>query len=76
MEVNVIKYNNVINYEVNGGIAVITIQNSPVNALNRAVLTGLDECLDAVAADRDVRAVILTGEGKCFMRGPISKNLP
>jgi len=69
MEVNAIKYNNVINYEVNVGIAVITIQNPPVNALNRAVLTGLDECLDAVAADINVRTVILTGEGKCFIAG-------
>jgi Delta3-Delta2-enoyl-CoA isomerase len=40
-----------------------------VNALNEQVIDELTRCLQAVAADLDVRAVILTGDGSFFSFG-------
>lgn len=51
-------------------VATITI-NRPeaLNALNSAVLHGLELAIDSVAADPAVRVVILTGTGKAFVAG-------
>lgn len=57
--------------EKKGHIAVATI-NRPqaLNALNSAVLTDLDELVDAVSADSDIRALVITGSGaKAFVAG-------
>lgn len=59
-----------INYEVEGEIAVLTI-NRPkaLNALNSAVLDEIDEAISAVDLDA-VRALIITGAGeKSFVAG-------
>jgi enoyl-CoA hydratase len=51
-------------------VATITI-NRPkaLNALNSAVLHGLELAVDSIAADPSVRVVILTGTGKAFVAG-------
>lgn len=57
--------------EKKGHIAVATI-NRPqaLNALNSAVLTDLDELVNVVRADSDIRALIITGSGaKAFVAG-------
>ena len=57
--------------EKKGNVAVATI-NRPqaLNALNSAVLTDLDELVDAVSADSDIRALVITGSGaKAFVAG-------
>ena len=63
-------YENII-YEVNEGIATITF-NRPkaLNALNGALLAELSQALDEIAADEDIRVLILTGAGdKSFVAG-------
>jgi enoyl-CoA hydratase len=63
-------YENIV-YEVNEGIATITF-NRPkaLNALNRALLAELSQALDEIAADEDIRVLILTGAGeKSFVAG-------
>jgi enoyl-CoA hydratase len=50
-------------------VAIITIDNPPVNALHPDVAAAIAEQVDVVADDGDVRAVILTGAGKHFMAG-------
>jgi enoyl-CoA hydratase len=63
-------YENII-YELKEGIATITF-NRPkaLNALNAALLEELSHALDAIAADEDVRVLILTGAGdKSFVAG-------
>jgi enoyl-CoA hydratase/carnithine racemase len=58
-------------YEKREAIAYITI-NRPekLNALNHRVIDELDACFTALAADNDVRAVILTGAGeRSFVAG-------
>ena len=56
-------YENII-YEVDEGIATITF-NRPkaLNALNGALLAELSDALDQVAADEDIRVLVLTGAG-------------
>jgi enoyl-CoA hydratase len=49
--------------------AVITIDNPPVNALHPAVAAAIGERVAEVGADRELRAVVLTGAGKHFMAG-------
>ena len=52
------------------GVAVVTVDNPPVNALTDACLTQLAEKADAIASDESVRAVVLTGTGeRAFMAG-------
>jgi enoyl-CoA hydratase/carnithine racemase len=60
----------VVRVEVDGAIAVVTVDNPPVNAIGDPVLDGLEEAAAHLAADADVRAVVLTGAGeKAFMAG-------
>jgi enoyl-CoA hydratase len=63
-------YENII-YEVKDGIATITF-NRPkaLNALNGALLGELSQALDEIAADEDIRVLVLTGAGdKSFVAG-------
>lgn len=63
-------YENII-YEVKEGIATITF-NRPkaLNAFNGALLAELSQALDEIAADEDIRVLILTGAGdKSFVAG-------
>lgn len=52
------------------GVAVVTI-NRPdkMNALSAQVLEELNECMDALEVDPDVRGIIVTGAGKAFVAG-------
>jgi 3-hydroxyacyl-CoA dehydrogenase len=74
-----------IAYARNGDIAVLTIQNPPVNALGHAVRQGLMERMDQAEADNGVRAVLIVGDGRAFIAGaditefgkpPMSPSLP
>jgi len=63
-------YENIM-YEVKDGIATITF-NRPkaLNALNGALLAEFSHALEAIAADEDIRVLILTGAGdKSFVAG-------
>jgi enoyl-CoA hydratase len=56
--------------EVDDGIAVVTIDNPPVNAVHRAVFRELIEVFSSFDGRDDVRAVIFTGAGrKAFVAG-------
>lgn len=52
------------------GIAVITIDHPPVNALNRATITELNEALDDFKKDDTVKVIVITGAGQvAFIAG-------
>lgn len=62
-------YNNLLLSKENH-IAVVTINNpKSLNALNSDVLNDLDKVFDDLQADKEVRAVVLTGEGRAFVAG-------
>ena len=57
------------NYSVQGGTAVITLNNPPVNAMGHAVRQELAAQLEAAWADAQVQAIVITGAGKLFCGG-------
>ncbi|HXB74337.1 MAG TPA: 3-hydroxyacyl-CoA dehydrogenase NAD-binding domain-containing protein [Candidatus Acidoferrales bacterium] len=52
-----------------GEIAVITIDNPPVNAIGPGVPEGIQACMAAAAADSGVAAIVMIGAGKTFIAG-------
>ncbi len=52
-----------------GGIAVITIDNPPVNALSPGVPEGIDAAVKQALADGQVRAIVIIGAGSTFIAG-------
>src|SRR5271168_4961290 len=50
-------------------IAVITINNPPVNALSPGVPEGISEAIDQIANDATVKAAVLIGGGRTFIAG-------
>jgi 3-hydroxyacyl-CoA dehydrogenase len=56
-------------YEVRGTVAVITLNNPPVNGLGYATRKAVAEGLDRAQADAAVQAVVITGAGKAFSGG-------
>jgi len=52
-----------------GDLAVIVIDNPPVNALGMAVRVGLLELVKRTDADPSIKAVILIGAGRTFVAG-------
>jgi len=61
--------NALVRYEVDGGVAVLTLANPPVNALGAALRAALDAALARAEADESVRAIVLAAEGKVFVGG-------
>eukprot|EP00128_Syssomonas_multiformis_P013839 Colp12_sorted_trinity150504_noHs@4229 len=58
-----------VNYAVRESVALITINNPPVNALSYAVRSGLVSQIKRALGDQSVKAVVITGEGKTFPAG-------
>ena len=56
-------------YTTRGAVAVITLDNPPVNGLGYELRSGLVAGLDRAAADPAVKAVVITGAGKAFSGG-------
>ncbi|MBW8904259.1 MAG: enoyl-CoA hydratase/isomerase family protein [Betaproteobacteria bacterium] len=56
-------------YAVRDGVAVITLNNPPVNGLGNALRAGILAGLQRAAADAQVKAVVLIGAGKAFSGG-------
>ncbi|MBK7049671.1 MAG: enoyl-CoA hydratase/isomerase family protein [Rhodoferax sp.] len=56
-------------YQVHGDVAVITMNNPPVNGLGLATRQGLADGLAKANADAAVKSIIITGGGKGFSGG-------
>jgi 3-hydroxyacyl-CoA dehydrogenase len=56
-------------YKVHGEVAVITMNNPPVNGLGHATRLGLASGLERAQADASVKAIVITGAGKSFSGG-------
>src|ERR1035438_7880467 len=57
------------------GVAVIEVDNPPVNALSEGVSKGIARAIEAADADASVRAIVLLGAGKTFVAGADIKQL-
>ncbi len=56
-------------YQVHGDVAVITLNNPPVNGLGFATRQGITDGLAQANADATVKAIVITGAGKAFSGG-------
>jgi 3-hydroxyacyl-CoA dehydrogenase len=56
-------------YEVRDGIAVITMNNPPVNGLGYDTRVGIASGLAQAQADAGIKAIVITGAGKAFSGG-------
>ena len=66
-----------IHVEQEGGVALVTIDNAPVNALSAALLDELSGELARLDTDEGVRAIVLRGAGdRAFVAGADIKEFP
>src|SRR5687767_6919411 len=66
---------NVVTTSIQDGIAVIRIDNPPVNALSPDVIDGLVAAVSAAQQDPAVRALVVVGAGRTFIAGADIKGL-
>ena len=60
---------NPVSMDIRDGIAVLTLDSPPVNALGHAVRSGLMNALEKAEGDEGVEAVVIRGGGRCFSGG-------
>ena len=58
-----------VRYALDGSVAVLTVDNPPVNALGIGVRTGLKESIERAIADPEVDAIALICAGRTFFAG-------
>src|SRR4029079_10889064 len=58
-----------VSYSKDGDVAVITVNNPPVNALSPGVPEGIAASIDKAQQDSGVKAVVLIGGGRTFIAG-------
>jgi 3-hydroxyacyl-CoA dehydrogenase len=56
-------------YEVRGAVAVITLNNPPVNGLGLSTRVALAAGIEQAVGDPAVKAIVVTGAGKAFSGG-------
>ena len=61
--------NDLVSSNLRDGVAVITINNPPVNALSPGVPEGIAAAIAAAAADPAATAVVIIGGGRTFIAG-------
>jgi enoyl-CoA hydratase len=63
--------------QLDGHVAVVTIDNPPMNALSAALLEELEDEIGRLDADEEVRAIVLQGAGeRAFVAGADIKEFP
>ncbi|MFQ5566785.1 MAG: enoyl-CoA hydratase-related protein, partial [Paracoccaceae bacterium] len=58
-----------VRYALEGNVAVITVDNPPVNALGTGVRSGLMEAIERAIADPEAEAIALVCAGRTFFAG-------
>lgn len=64
-----------VTYQLQDDVGVITIQNPPVNALGPGVPEGILSALESASNDDDATAMVLIGSGRTFIAGADIKQL-
>ncbi|MFY4261271.1 enoyl-CoA hydratase/isomerase family protein [Achromobacter xylosoxidans] len=63
-----------LDVRIDAGVATILLANPPVNALSTEMMNELSWVLDRISETPEVRAVVLSGQGKTFCAGADLKN--
>ena len=58
-----------VHFDARGAVAVITLDNPPVNAMGQAVREALVARIAAATEDPAIGALVLVGGGRCFSGG-------
>ena len=61
--------NELVSLRVVDGVAIVTIDNPPVNAIGPGVPEGIGSSIAAAAADASVAAIVMMGAGRTFIAG-------
>ena len=64
-----VQLTSMVDYENVDGVAVLTLDNPPVNALSQGVRQGLKEGVAKALAEDDVKAILVYCEGRTFIAG-------
>ncbi len=56
-------------YKVHGDVAVISLNNPPVNGLGLATRQAITEGVEKAVQDPSIKAIVITGHGKAFSGG-------
>ncbi|HEX7968529.1 MAG TPA: enoyl-CoA hydratase-related protein, partial [Stellaceae bacterium] len=59
----------IVTSERSGAVAILTINNPPVNALSHAERSGIQSGVNAAIADQAVKAIVLICAGRTFVAG-------
>ncbi|MGR3585757.1 MAG: enoyl-CoA hydratase-related protein, partial [Pseudooceanicola nanhaiensis] len=65
-----------LRFEMDGHVALITLDRPPVNALSRQMRSEVIAAFDEISARDDIRCAVLTGAGKTFCAGADLKDRP
>ncbi len=65
-----------VRMSVEDGVAVITLDNPPVNAQSMDTIHAITDCFDQINDMDEVRVAVLTATGKLFSAGADLKNRP
>jgi 3-hydroxyacyl-CoA dehydrogenase len=69
LTVDRVRINDVTSYAAEGPVALITVDNPPVNALSSAVRQGVAEAAGRAIADQAIGAIVIICEGRTFFAG-------
>ncbi|AKQ53952.1 enoyl-CoA hydratase/isomerase family protein [Bordetella hinzii] len=65
-----------VKFEIDRGVALVTLNRPPVNALNRETRRRLVAIFDEISEREDIRCAVLTGSGTVFCAGADLKDRP
>lgn len=58
-----------VSYTIDGSVATVVINHPPANTLSTQVMDALEHVVDELAAQDDVKTVVITGAGSFFIAG-------
>ena len=56
-------------YEANGQVAIVTLDNPPINGLGLELRKAIIASIDRAAADNAIKAIVLIGSDRAFSGG-------
>jgi 3-hydroxyacyl-CoA dehydrogenase len=68
-EAHIVKKSDTVELDVTDGVAVITIDNPPVNALSRSVRDGLHEAVVTADGDDSATSILIICKGRTYFAG-------
>ena len=74
-QVNLAPMGTLVNYMTEKGVAILTLNDPPVNAYSYEMLKELDSCILEARFDNDVHAIVLTGHGDKFFSAGANINM-